>query len=238
MRTYDLSPRARVTMAGIGIVGTAVFLVAAFTSNLPMYGDSLVEYGAWAPSHRSDASHEIGLLALSYLLYLLFGVFVASLVRGDSAWSQLLARIALIAVGVKFAVEMMQISVLIVPTTERTAGFDGSMAQFGTALSVLSLIPYAMFLISVGVAALHSPAFPRWLAWFTLFVGAMHVSAMLMGLVSAPDIPGLVPDTSLVIFGYIWFTSIPGWPLVTGVALLISAIRSQARTTELAAAPA
>ena len=128
-------------MAGIGIIGTVVFFMGAFTSNLPMYGDSLVEYGSWAPAHRSDASHEIGILLLSYLLYMLFGVFVASVVSGNSSLSQLMGRIALSAVAVKFAIETMQIAVLIVPTGQDPSGFDGAMAQFGTTLSVLSLLP-------------------------------------------------------------------------------------------------
>ena len=234
MSTYDLSRRAQVTMAGTGIAGTVVFFLVAFAPMLPMYGDSLVEYGSWAPAHRSDAVHEVGLLLLSYLLYLLFGVFVASMVRGDSPWSQLVGRIALTAVGVKFAIEMMQIAVLIVPTGQDPAGFVGAMAQFGTTLSGLSLVPYALFLTAVGVAALRSPACPRWLAWFTLLVGAVHITGMLLGLVSVSDIPGLVPDTSVVIFGYIWFASIPGWYLVTGAALLISATRIQSRTMQLA----
>ena len=75
------------------------------------------------------------------------------------------------------------------------------------------------------MAALDSPAFPRWLAWLTLFVAAIHVTAMGLALVAVPDIPGLVPDPSLVAFGYVWFASIPAWPLVTGLALLISAVR-------------
>lgn len=233
MSTDDLSRRTRVTMAGVGIIGTVVFFVGAFSSNLPMYGDSLVDWSSWAaPAHRSDASHEIGILLLSYLLFLLFGVFVASVVSGDSPWSQFVGRIALVAVAVKFAIEMMQISVLIVPTAQGSSGLDDSMAQFGTTLSILSLVPYALFLIAVGVAALSGAAFPRWLAWFTLFVGAIHVTAMLLGVIPAPDAP------ALYVFGYIWFTSIPGWPLVTGVALLISAMRRQARTTELAPVPA
>lgn len=221
------------TMAGIGIMGTVVFFLGALASNLPMYGDALVSWAAWAaPDHRSEASHEIGILLLSYLLFLLFGVFVASVVSGDSPWSQLMGRIALVAVAIKFAIEMMQISVLIVPTAQGASGLDDSMAQFGTTLSVLSLIPYALFLVAAGLAALNSAAFPRWLASFTLFVGAMHITAMLFGLISVPDTP------ALHVFGYIWFASIPGWYVVTGVALLISAIRRQSRTTEFAAAPA
>lgn len=233
MRAQDLSRGTRATMAGVGVIGTVVFFVGAFASNLPMYGDSLVEWAAWAaPAHRSDASHEIGILLLSYLLFLLFGVFVAGVVSGDSPWSQFVGRIALVAVAVKFAIEMMQISVLIVPTAQGASGLDDSMAQFGTTLSVISLIPYALFLIAVGVAALNSAAFPRWLAWFTLFVGAIHVTAMLLGVIPVPDTP------ALYVFGYVWFTSIPGWPLVAGVALLVSALRRQSRTTELAPAPA
>ena len=233
MSTYDLSRRTRATMAGVGIIGTVVFFLGAFSSNLPMYGDSLIDWSSWAaPAHRSDASHEIGILLLSYLLFLLFGVFVASLVSGESPSSQLFGRIALVAVAVKFAIEMTQISVLIVPTAQGSSGLDDSMAQFGTTLSILSLVPYALFLIACGLAALASQAFPRWLAWFTLFVGAMHISAMILALVGLSDTP------AMYVFGYIWFTSIPGWPLVAGVALLVSTIRRQRRATELAPAPA
>lgn len=229
MNTQALSGRTRATMAGFGIIGTAVFFVGALTSNLPMYGDSLVDWSNWAaPAHRSDATHEIGVLFLAYLLFLLFGVFVASVVSGDSPWSQLLGRIALVAVAVKFAIEMVQISVLIVPTAQGSSGLDSSMAQFGTSLSVASLIPYALFLITVGLAALDGVAFPRWLAWFTLGVGAIHVTAMTLGLISIPDTP------ALYVFGFVWFTSIPAWPLVAAVAFLISAIRTQSRTRQLA----
>ena len=48
-----------ITMSAVGIVGTRLFFVAAAAPNLPMYGDSLVDYVAWAPTHQTDAHQEV-----------------------------------------------------------------------------------------------------------------------------------------------------------------------------------
>lgn len=232
MSKYDLSRRARLTMSGTGIVGAAAFFLAAFSPNLPMYGDSLVDYGPWARSHQADAHQEIAILFLAYLLYMLFGVYVATLVGRNDPLSALLGRIALVAVGVRFAIEVMHISVLIVGASNDAADFGASMAVLGAQLSVLSLVPYAILLLAIGMAAKVSGTLPTWLAWFTLAVGVNHGLAMVMGITGPPPLgPGLIA------FGFIWFTSIPAWPFVTGVALVVSAIRSQSPARHLAPSP-
>lgn len=219
MSTYDLSRRARVTMAGTGIVGSVVFFLVAFFTNLPMYGDSLVKYGSWAPGHRSEASHEIGLLLLSYLLYLLFGVFVATVVRGLDPWSELMSRIALVTIGVKFAVEVVQVCVRLVPAAAAPStsppvpitDFGESMAQFGSVVSIAGLIPNAVFWAAIGVGALVSLAVPRWLGWFTLSLGALQLVSLVLGFVVARD------DPLLFAVPFVGFLGIPGWPLATGI---------------------
>lgn len=232
MSSYDISRRARVTMAATGIAGTVAFFLAAFSPKLPMYGDSLVDYVPWARSHQADAHYEIAVLFLAYLLYMLFGVYVATLVGRNDPLSALLGRIALVAVGVRFAIEAMHISVLSVGASNDAADFGASMAVFGTQLSVLSLVPYAILLLATGVAAKVGRTLPAWLVWFTLAVGANQGLAMVMAITGPPPLgPGLVA------FGFIWFMSIPAWPLVTGVALLVSAIRSQSPARQLAPAP-
>ena len=119
----------------------------------------------------------------------------------------------------KFAIEMAQIAVLAVPEAGDPKDFGGAMAQLGSELSGLSLVPFAVFLVAVGVSALISRAVPAWLAWFTLAVAGIHVIAIVLGLT------GVSAGPMLVAFGYVWFASIPAWPLVTSVALLISAFR-------------
>jgi hypothetical protein len=215
----DVARWARLAMPATGVVGTAVFFLVVFSPNLPMYGDSLGDWGRWAPTHQSAARDAVAILLLAYLLYMVFSVYVATLVRRRDPRTDALVQVAIVAIAVKFAIEMMQIAVLAVPETGDSKDFGGSMAQFGSVLSVLSLVPFAVFLVAVGVSALISRAVPVWLAWFTLAVAGIHVFAIVLGLTVISASP------MLVAFGYVWFASIPAWPLVTSVALLISALR-------------
>ena len=210
---------ARLALAATGIVGTVVFLVGALTSNLPMYGDSLTEWGPWAATNQSDARHEVATLFLAYLLYMVFGVYVATAVRSSDPWTTFAARAATVAVGVKFTIEMMQIAILNVPTAAGSQDYGRSIGQLGTELSVISLVPFAVFLLAVGASGLISRAVPVWLAWFALAVGALHAFAMLLGLTGPPPL-----GPALMAFGFVWFLSIPAWPLVTGVTLFIRAL--------------
>jgi hypothetical protein len=150
---------------------------------------------------------------------MVFGVHVATLVRRGDPKTATLVQVAMVAIAVKFAIEMMQIAVLAVPATGDSKDFGGSMAQLGTVLSGLSLVPFAVFLVAVGVSALISRVVPVWLAWFTLAVAGIHVFAIVLGLTVVSASP------ALVVFGFVWFASIPAWPLVTSVAILISALR-------------
>jgi hypothetical protein len=218
-QSADLARWARLAMPATGVVGTAVFLLVVFSPNLPMYGDSLSDWGRWAPTHESAARDAVAILALAYLLYMVFGVCVATLVRRSDPRTDALVQIAIVAIAVKFAIEMMQIAVLTVPDTGDSNDFGGSMAQLGSVLSGLSLVPFAVFLVAVGVSALISRALPVWVAWFTLAVAGIHVFAIVLGLTVISVSP------MLVAFGYVWFASIPAWPLVTSVALVISAFR-------------
>jgi hypothetical protein len=185
-----------------------------------MYGDSLSDWGRWAPAHYADARHAVAILFLAYLLFMILGVYVATLIRGNDASTRLLAQIATVAIGVKFAIEMMQIAVLNVGTEVASQDFNRSMEQLGTEMSVLSLVPFAVFLLAVGGAALISHAVPAWLAWFTLGVGAIHALAMVLGFTGPPPLGPV-----LMAFGAAWFASIPLWPLITSVALIVISIR-------------
>lgn len=222
----------RLAFPAVGIAGTTVFLVVAFTSNLPMYGDSVEDWGPWAAAHQSEARDGIALLFLAYLLYMIFGVYVATLVKKADTWTPVLAQIATVAVGVKFSIEIIQIAVLNIPAQAGVQGFGSSMAQLGTELSIFGLVPFALFLLAIGTAALISRAMPAWLAWLTLAVGSVHAFAMVLGLTGPPPL-----GPALMAFGFVWFLSIPGWPLVTGVALFIGALITTRPAATLRAQP-
>jgi hypothetical protein len=215
----EFARRAQLAVQATGLVGTAVFFLVVFSPNLPMYGDSLSDWGRWAPAHQLAACDAVAILLLAYLLYMVFGVYVATLVRRSDPVTAALVQVATVAIAVKFAIEMMQIAVLAVPEAGGSNDFAGSMARLGSVLSGLSLIPFAVFLVAVGVSALINRALPVWLAWFTLVVAGIHAFAMVLGLTGASAGP------MLAAFGYVWFASIPAWPLVTSVALLFSALR-------------
>ena len=163
-------------------------------------------------------------------MYLLFGIYVASLVRGRGPGSELLAQIALLAVGARFAIELVQISILLVPIGANAPDFGGSMAQLGSVVSGSSLFPNAIFLFAIGAAGLGVRAMPRWLAWFTVGIAAVQLTYRSLGLL------GVTANPILIAFAGIWYLSIPGWPLVAGVALLVSAIKKPSVARALAAA--
>jgi hypothetical protein len=219
----------RLALPATGVAGTVVFFLVAFSPNLPMYGDSLNDWGRWAATHHADARHAVAILLLAYLLFMIFGVYVATLIGRNEPSTRLLVQIATVAIGVKFAIEMVQVAVLNVGTEVAAQDFNRSMAQLGTELSVLSLVPFATFLLAVGGAALISQAVPAWLAWFTLTVGAIHAFAMVLGFTGPPPL-----GPALMAFGLVWFASIPLWPLVTSVTLIVVAFRRD----QTASAPA
>lgn len=215
----ELPRWGRLTMSATGVAGTALFLLLGFGTNLPMYGDSMVDYGRWASAHQPAARDELGLFLLTYVLYLVFGIYLAAVAEGRGPWSELLTRIALVAVGVRFAMESLQITILSVPASTNGSEFDASLAQLGSLLSAFSLFPNVMFLAAIGASGLASGAIPRWLAWFTAGVAAVQLTFMLLGLVDPRA------NAVLITFAALWFLSIPGWPLVAGVAQFVSAFR-------------
>lgn len=207
-------------MAATGIVGTGTFLAVNF-SKLPLYGDSLDSFARWAPSHRVEAGHAIGLLFLTYLLYMVFAVYVANLVAGGAGWALLMARVALTAVGTRFAIEITQLtflsaaaSNLLSPGNSSPVSFAGALGIFASQLAVTSLVPYMVFLGAVGVAMLASHVVPVWLAWTTLAVAAIHAWAFLAVTVGVPVGP----------LGFVWYASIFGWPLIASVTLCVFTI--------------
>ena len=210
---------ARLTLAATGVAGTALFFLVALTPYLPIYGDPLDGWNLWAPAHQAGARHGVALLFLAYLLYMFFAIYVAIVVKKSDTWTPFLVRVATLAIGVKFTIEMMLIAVLNIPTELGSQYLNDSMSRLGTELSTLSLVPFAIFLVAVGAAALISRALPTWLAWFTLAVGALHTVAMAIALTGPPPLSPILIDV-----GYVWFTSIPGWPLVTSVTLIVLAI--------------
>jgi hypothetical protein len=216
----ELSVWARVALAATGVVGTVVFFFLGFSSNVPIYGDSLKDWSSWAPTHSADAGYGVGMLFLTYLLYMVFAVYLTTVVRKSDPWTRFLAQLATVAIVAKFGIEIMQIAILNVATQVGSQNFDPSMAQLGQELSMFSLVPFAILLLAVGAAALISRAVPTWMAWFTLTVGVIHAFAMVLGLTGAGSLGPI-----MMAFGVVWFLSIPLWPLVMGVGLVVVAIR-------------
>jgi hypothetical protein len=223
---------ARLALAATGVAGTGVFFMVAFTPYLPIYGDSLSGWAPWALAHQADARHGVAVLFLAYLLYMVFAVYVVTVVRRGDRWTPFLVQVASVAIGVKFTIEMMLIAVLNIPTELGSQDLSDSLAWFGTELSVLSLVPFAVFLLAVGTAALISRALPLWLAWLTLTVGALHTLATVLALTGAYLVGPI--QWFLYTFGVVWFMSIPLWPLVASVALIVLAIRRSGPAPEAA----
>jgi hypothetical protein len=220
---------AQLTLAATGVAGTGAFYLVTLRPYLPIYGDPIDGWALWASAHQADARHGVAILFLAYLLYMIFAIYVATVVKRSDRWTPFLVQVATLAVGVKFTIETMLIGVLNIPTDLGLQALNDSVAQLGTELSVLSLVPFAIFLLAVGAAALIGRAVPIWLAWFTLAVGALHTFATVVGLTGPPPLSPV-----LMAFAFVWFISIPGWPLVTSVTLVVLAIKR----SEPAPAPA
>jgi hypothetical protein len=228
---------ARLGVAATGAAGTGLFfLLPSSSAYLPIYGDSLSAWSEWAPIHPTDARHGVAMLFLAYLLYMALAVYMANLVRKSDMWTRLLANIATVAIGVKFAIEVVLIAVLNVATEVGEESFNRSMSELGTQLSVLSLAPFAVLLLALGASALISRAVPVWLAWFTLAVGALQALATFLGLTGPPPL-----SPALLAVATVWFLTIPLWPLVTSVTLIVVVVlggNPQGSTTVEAAQPA
>ena len=212
-RDADLPRWGRLLMSATGIVGTATFLAVNFTK-LPLYGDDLQPFARWAGAHQSDARHLVGLFLLTVLLYAIFAVYVASSVGNRGPWSALMARIALMAVAARVAIEVVQLTFL---TAAGSAQLDlsGSLGVIGSQLAIASLVPHMVFLGAIGAAVLADRALPRWLGWLALATCVVQAWAFLILFAGFPAGP----------LGLVWYVSLPAWPLVTGVTLFVLAMR-------------
>ena len=209
----DLPRWGRLLLSATGIVGTATFLAVNFT-NLPLYGDDLQPFARWAGAHQSDARHLVGLFLLTVLLYAVFAVYVASSVGNRGPWSALMVRIALMAVAVRVAIEVVQLTFL---TAAGSVQLDlgGPVGAIGSQLAIASLVPHMVFLGAIGAAVIVGRSLPTWLGWLALAACVVQAWAFLVLFAGVPAGP----------LGIVWYASIPVWPLVTGATLFVLAIR-------------
>ena len=66
---------------------------------------------------------------------------------------------------------------------------------------------------------------PRWVGWLTLGVGGVHDLAPFLAILNTFNLLGPIG----IVYGPIWYLSLPLWPLITGGALVVqSAVRPTA----------
>ncbi|HEX2647502.1 MAG TPA: hypothetical protein VHO95_09750 [Candidatus Dormibacteraeota bacterium] len=216
-----MSRIATLVLPGMGVLGGALFLLVGFATQLPGPGDSWTDWIKWSQTHPQAALAQVGLWALTPLALLVFGVYLAGISSTSHGWAGWLSRAALVALGIRAAVELAAVAIVAVAATG--AG-QGSMADFGGHLYTASLLPHAVFLTTLGAAMLIARSVPRWVGWLTLGVGVVQDLApvlLVLYLLNLVGFLGPIPN----VYGPVWYLSLPLWPLITGGALVVVSAR-------------
>lgn len=210
-------------LCATGLAGGALYLYSGATSRLPGPGDAAKDWAAWAAANQPAAQVQVGLWLLTVLLLLLFGAYLVVRVSGAAGWPLLLSRVALVALGIRVAMELVSASILAQPTLHAGYEIPPALPELGSTLLTASLLPHAIFLTTLASAMLATNSVPRWIGWLTLAVGLIHVFAPVLLVVSIFRPLGLIG----VVYGPIWYGSLPFWPVITAAALLVQSARCE-----------
>jgi hypothetical protein len=198
------------------------WLVIPFGPDLPT--DDLGEDSASIAAAYAGHGTELAFLA-GYLSFALLGrvVFVSALrsVLPDSRRERVLTEIAVAAMGISVAIEIVQLGLTAAAgwLGEAGAGADGVVALDAAATVLFTLIVAAVgaSVLTASAAMLLSGLFARWLCWLGLVAGALIVVGGIIATAGAGDSGTLhdlgEPLTGLPVVAF-WI-----WMLATSIVL-------------------
>jgi hypothetical protein len=222
--------RAQLVGTRLALVGALLYLsewlVIPFSVDLPT--DDLGEDAAAIAAAYAGHGTELAFLA-GWLSFALLGriVFVAALRSAfrDSPRARTLVDVAVAAMAVSVAVEIVQLGVVASAGWLAESGADSgaivALDAAGTVLFGLILAPIGASVLASSVAMLASGLFARWLGWLGVIAGALVVIGGVVSTAGAGD-SGIVADLGDPLTGLpvalFWI-----WMIATSVVLFRSA---------------
>jgi hypothetical protein len=140
---------------------------------------------------------------------------------GTAGWARWLSQVAFVALGIRVGMELVSATILAQPALRTGYDIPAALPELGSTLLTASLLPHAIFLTTLASAMLVTNAVPRWIGWLTLGVGLVHDLAPVLLVASIFRPLGLIG----VVYGPIWYGSLPLWPAITAAALLVQSAR-------------
>lgn len=221
-----MASRAQLAGTRLALVGTLLYLsewaVIAFSPDLPTdeLGDDAAAIAAAYAGHGTELAFLAG-----YLSFALLGrvVFVAALrsVLGDSRRERVLTEIALAAMTVGVAIEIVQLGLTAAAGWLAESGADAAaiaaLDAAATVLFTLIVTTIGASVLSASAAMLLSGLFARWLGWLGVVAAVLIVAGGIVGTTGAGD-TGTVHDLAEPLTGppvaAFWL-----WMLATSIVL-------------------
>jgi hypothetical protein len=110
---------------------------------------------------------------LGYLVFLVFAPRVWAAVRGGTPdWPGRTATAAAAA----YVVLSLAATACLAPVLNRGGDAAAALLDLRTSLFLLAFLAFGLWALTVGLRALGTRTLPRWLAWWALAVGALHLA--------------------------------------------------------------
>jgi hypothetical protein len=210
----------------LALVGAVLYLsewlVIPFVVDLPTddLGEDATAIAAAYAGHGTELAFLAGWLSFALLGRVLFVSALRSSFR-DSPRELVLADVAVAAMAVSVAIEIVQLGLITTAARLAEAGADSAtivaLDGAGTVLFGLVVAPIGASVLASSLAMVRSGLFPRWLGWPGLVVGVLVVAGGVVNTTGAGD-TGAVADLADPLTGppvaLFWI-----WMLATSVVL-------------------
>jgi ethanolamine utilization microcompartment shell protein EutS len=218
--------RARLFGTRLALLGALLYLsewlVIPFVADLPTddLGDDASAIAAEYAGHGTELAFLAGWLSFALLGRILFVAALRSAFR-ESAGARILLDVAVAAMAVSVAVEIVQLGLVATAGWLAEAGADPSaiagLDAAATVLFGLVLAPVGASVLAGSVAMVASGLFPRWVGWLGVIAGALVVVGGVVSTTGAGD-SGTVADLADPLTGppvaLFWI-----WMLATSIVL-------------------
>jgi hypothetical protein len=217
---------ARIVGTRLALVGAVLYLsewlVIPFVVDLPTddLGEDATAIAAAYAGHGTELAFLAGWLSFALLGRVLFVSALRSTFR-DSPRELVLADLAVAAMAVSVAIEIVQLGLIATAARLAEAGADSAtivaLDGAGTMLFGLVVALIGASVLASSLAMVRSGIFPRWISWLGVVVGVLVVAGGVVSTTGAGD-TGTVADLADPLTGppvaLFWI-----WMLATSVVL-------------------
>lgn len=200
--------RARQVGAGSGILAFISALIASFAlgGNQPGATDAVASVQLYITQYESGIYVHHTFLALEFVLILGFAVFLCGVLRSAEEGPAVFSVLAMAGATAAVTTELVVLGLH--SATFAPAANTVDLRVLATAvlreLTILELLPWAVFFAAVAVLSLGRRALPSWLGWIAAVLAGLDLfAAIWSGLTGANavfDVSSFVPAFVLIYF--------------------------------------